>query len=74
MPSRNQIEGRGGPKVVSKGSPATANMRGIRGYGRTDSSGRSGFGATKPFRPGTGTGTGTGAAAFHGGSDPGFDA
>ena len=44
-PTRNQIEGRGGP---GKGRPATSNMRGIAGFGRTDSAGRSGFGATRP--------------------------
>ena len=32
----------------SKGRSATSNMKGIAGYGRTDSAGRSGFGATKP--------------------------
>ena len=47
-PTRNQIEGRGGP---GKGRPATSNMRGIAGFGRTDSAGRSGFGAARP-KPG----------------------
>ena len=46
MPSANDREGRGGPKVVSKGRSATSNMQGIRGYGRVDSAGRTGFGAT----------------------------
>ena len=47
-PTRNQIEGRGGP---GKGRPATSNMRGMAGFGRTDSAGRSGFGAARP-KPG----------------------
>ena len=52
MPSANDREGRGGPKVVSKGRSATSNMQGIRGYGRVDSGGRTGFGATAPKRSG----------------------
>ena len=46
MSSATDREGRGGPKVVSKGGSATSNMQGIRGYGRVDSGGRTGMGAT----------------------------
>ena len=59
-PTRNQIEGRGGP---GKGRPATSNMRGIAGFGRTDSAGRSGFGATRP-KPAVGRRMGKRIAGF----------
>ena len=59
-PTRNQIEGRGGP---GKGRPATSNMRGIAGFGRTDSAGRSGFGAARP-KPAVGRRMGKRIAGF----------
>jgi hypothetical protein len=49
---RTDTEGRMGPKSSPKGRPATSNMQGIRGYGRVDSKGRTGMGATAPKRSG----------------------
>jgi hypothetical protein len=52
MPSANDREGRGGSRYATapKGRSATSNMQGIRGYGRVDSKGRTGFGATSQKR------------------------
>ena len=44
--SRTDTEGRMGSKAAPKVRSATSNMQGIRGYGRVDSKGRTGFGAT----------------------------
>jgi len=48
------------PKVTTKVAPrsATSNMKGVSGYGRTDSSGRTGFGATAPRKSAAGRGKG----------------
>ena len=53
MPSRNQIEGRYGSSasVRKSGANAAAASRASTPKGRTDSAGRSGFGATKPKAP-----------------------
>ena len=47
-------------KVAPKVAPrnATSNMKGISGYGRTDSSGRTGMGATMPKKSAAGRGKG----------------
>ena len=48
------------PKATTKVAPrsATSNMKGISGYGRTDSSGRTGMGATAPRTSAAGRGKG----------------
>ena len=53
MPTRNQIEGRYGSSasVRRSGANAAAASRASTPKGRTDSAGRSGFGATKPKAP-----------------------